>query len=94
MSDRLTDGSIALDREKEQIVGEDATRFDHVQFSSSDESQQQFLSPEHQSYLLQRHGTTELVPLPSQDPSDPLNWPWWKVNLPIICFAFEMLTGT
>jgi hypothetical protein len=37
------------------------------------------LSPEHREYLLARHGTLDLVPLPTMDPADPLNWPSWKV---------------
>jgi len=37
------------------------------------------LSEEHRAYLLSRHGTHELDPLPSMDPADPLNWPNWKV---------------
>lgn len=37
------------------------------------------LSPPHRDYLLARHGTVDLVPLPSMDPADPLNWPAWKV---------------
>ena len=38
------------------------------------------LSPEHRDYLLARHGTTDLNPLPTMDPADPLNWPSWKVG--------------
>lgn len=38
------------------------------------------LSPEHREYLLQRHGTLELDPLPSISPADPYNWPQWKVS--------------
>jgi hypothetical protein len=37
------------------------------------------LTPSHHDYLLQRHGTLNLEPLPSQDPADPLNWPEWRV---------------
>jgi hypothetical protein len=32
-----------------------------------------------ENYLVQRHGTYELDPLPSADPADPYNWPAWKV---------------
>lgn len=39
------------------------------------------LSPEHMEYLMRRHGTTDLDPLPTMDPADPLNWPSWKVCL-------------
>lgn len=37
------------------------------------------LSEQHQGYLLQRHGTLDLDPIPSMDPADPYNWPQWKV---------------
>lgn len=33
-----------------------------------------------ENYLIQRHGTYELDPLPSADPADPYNWPEWKVR--------------
>ena len=39
------------------------------------------LNPDHADYLLQRHGTVDLDPLPSVDPLDPLNWPTWRKNL-------------
>ena len=39
------------------------------------------LSTEHRDYLISRHGTSDLEPLPSMDPNDPLNWPRWKVIL-------------
>lgn len=38
------------------------------------------LTPEHREYLLKRHGTLSLDPLPSADPADPYNWPSWKVS--------------
>ncbi len=31
-------------------------------------------------YLLMRHKTLDLNPLPCADPADPLNWPAWKVT--------------
>jgi hypothetical protein len=37
------------------------------------------LSTEHQEFLIQRHGTTNLDPIPSMDLTDPFNWPTWKV---------------
>lgn len=39
------------------------------------------LTAEHRDYLISRHGTTNLNPLPTMDPADPLNWPAWKVRL-------------
>lgn len=46
----------------------------HVEAGASD------LSPAHRDYLIARHGTTDLSPLPTMDPADPLNWPAWKVR--------------
>jgi len=40
------------------------------------------LSDQHRDYLIARHGTVDLNPLPTMDPADPLNWPAWKVFLP------------
>jgi hypothetical protein len=37
------------------------------------------LEPEHREFLLSRHKTVDLNPLPTMDPADPLNWPSWKV---------------
>lgn len=38
------------------------------------------LSPEHEQYLLQRHGTLDLNPVPQPDDADPYNWPQWKAS--------------
>lgn len=38
------------------------------------------LSKSHRDYLMERHGTLELDPIPSLDPADPYNWPSWKVG--------------
>lgn len=34
----------------------------------------------HRDYLLERHGTLELDPIPGMGPADPYNWPEWKVS--------------
>ena len=38
------------------------------------------LSPEHREYLLHRHGTLDLDPVPDMSDADPYNWPTWKVS--------------
>lgn len=38
------------------------------------------LSAAHREFLIERHGTLELDPIPSMDPADPYNWPSWKVG--------------
>lgn len=39
------------------------------------------ISKSHRDFLLERHGTLEgLDPIPSPSPSDPYNWPEWKVR--------------
>lgn len=37
------------------------------------------MSAEHQQFLLQRHGTLDLDPVPGPGSADPYNWPNWKV---------------
>jgi len=39
------------------------------------------LSAGHRGYLLQRHGTLELDPMPAYGAADPYNWPKWKVTI-------------
>ena len=37
------------------------------------------ITADHKAYILERHGTLDLIPMPSSNPADPLNWPSWKV---------------
>ncbi|KAJ3546532.1 hypothetical protein NM208_g1953 [Fusarium decemcellulare] len=54
------------------------------------------LSEEHKQYLLERHGTINLDPVPYMSDADPLNWPKWKkiVNLSLVAFHGMMATFT
>ncbi|KAL4737006.1 major facilitator superfamily domain-containing protein [Aspergillus similis] len=54
------------------------------------------LSEAHREYLLQRHGTLDLDPLPSASDADPYNWPLWKkvINLVLVAFHACMSTFT
>ena len=52
------------------------------------------LSPEHQAFLLDRHGTLDLNPIPSIDPEDPYNWPSWKKGANLILVAFHAFMAT
>jgi hypothetical protein len=51
------------------------------------------LTEEHRDYLIQRHGTVDLDPLPSADPADPYNWPQWKKVVNLSCVAFHVSTS-
>ncbi|KAJ5230768.1 hypothetical protein N7489_011476 [Penicillium chrysogenum] len=52
------------------------------------------LSESHKSYLLERHGTLDLDPIPSMDPADPYNWPSWKKSTNLGLVAFHACMGT
>lgn len=52
------------------------------------------ITQEHRDYLLQRHGTLELDPIPSADPADPFNWPAWKKIANLILVAFHAMMTT
>ncbi|CEJ56666.1 hypothetical protein PMG11_02867 [Penicillium brasilianum] len=48
----------------------------------------------HRDYLLERHGTLELDPIPSMGPDDPYNWPEWKKMSNLILVAFHACMAT
>ncbi|PYI16155.1 MFS multidrug transporter [Aspergillus japonicus CBS 114.51] len=52
------------------------------------------LSESHKAYLIERHGTLELDPVPSMDPADPYNWPAFKKTLNLVLVAFHACMGT
>ncbi|KAI9038372.1 putative MFS transporter [Aspergillus affinis] len=52
------------------------------------------LSKPHRDYLMERHGTLELDPIPSLDPADPYNWPGWKKLANLLLVAFHACMGT
>lgn len=66
----------------EQSIHEDA---------QSDQDSQ--LSDSHRQFLMERYGTVDLVPLPSEDLNDPLNWPAWKKNLNLIGVSLQAMAS-
>lgn len=57
-----------------------------------DKEEESHLSEEHRQYLLERHGTLDLDPLPTMGIADPYNWPTWKVSAGrIYCCYFLLL---
>ncbi|KAF7343036.1 Major facilitator superfamily domain-containing protein [Mycena venus] len=71
-------------------------RTEDVEKAGSSHGETESLSEEHRQYLLQRHGTVELDPMPSMDDADPYNWPKRKkeINLALIAFHAMMATFT
>jgi hypothetical protein len=63
--------------EQEGVAGKDHNVPD---ISHLEDGSDGSISREHKEYLIRRHGTHELTPLPTMDPADPLNWPSWKVS--------------
>lgn len=51
------------------------------------------LTPEHRHYLVEKHGTAELDPVPCLDDADPLNWPKHRARFPF-SFCPEELFST
>ncbi|KAL6705131.1 hypothetical protein ACN47E_007236 [Coniothyrium glycines] len=50
---------------------------------------QTHLSLEHREYLIERHGTADLDPLPTMGTADPYNWPVWKKVMNLVFVAFH-----
>ncbi|KAK2593031.1 hypothetical protein QQS21_009285 [Conoideocrella luteorostrata] len=55
---------------------------------------QNALPAEHHEYLICKHGTTELNPVPAMDDADPLNWPQKITNLALVSFNAMMALFT
>ncbi|KAJ5542232.1 Major facilitator superfamily domain general substrate transporter [Penicillium sp. DV-2018c] len=66
----------------------------HDQAITYEESLTANLSKAHRDYLIERHGTLELDPVPSMSPADPYNWPEWKKLMNLILVAFHACMGT
>lgn len=45
------------------------------------------------SKVYERHGRVDLIPMPSDDPQDPLNWPAWRKNTLLGLVAWHTLMG-
>ncbi|KAK3937522.1 major facilitator superfamily domain-containing protein [Diplogelasinospora grovesii] len=52
------------------------------------------LSEEHRQYLLQRHGTLDLEPVPDMTDNDPYNWPKHKKVINLALVAFHAMVAT
>jgi hypothetical protein len=62
----------------------------HLENSSHPSS----ISNETKQFILERHGTLELDPLPSDSREDPLNWPIWKKDMQLLMVAFHAMVNT
>jgi hypothetical protein len=54
-----------------------------------DKEEASHLSEEHRQYLIQRHGTLDIDPLPTMSDADPYNWPKYKKILNLAFIAFH-----
>ncbi|KAJ5900072.1 hypothetical protein N7495_004816 [Penicillium taxi] len=74
----------------------DKSDFDYVEEKvvGINEDSTRHLSEEHKSYLIERHGTLDLDPIPSMDPADPYNWPARKKLANLILVSFHACMGT
>lgn len=71
-----SDGTSTMKSESEPVerLGQTKTHATYIE-----REEVAMLSAEHRSYLLRRHGTLELDPVPGHGDADPYNWPTWKV---------------
>ncbi|KAK4548426.1 hypothetical protein LTR36_009336 [Oleoguttula mirabilis] len=83
--------TIAAEKRHEEFV--EALGPVHTHIESTEISR---LSQEHRDYLMQRHGTLELDPVPDMSDADPYNWPKSRkvTNLTLVAFHAMMATFT
>ncbi|KAG5420440.1 hypothetical protein I9W82_002321 [Candida metapsilosis] len=67
---------------------------DHLENKDSVESQDISISEEHKQYLIAKHGTYDLRPLPTMSDDDPLNWSNAMKFLQLGMVAFHGFMGT
>ncbi|PSK54742.1 hypothetical protein B9Z65_3831 [Elsinoe australis] len=84
---------------KPQVTQNDqASRLEHAETHATYIEKEALaqLPEEHRQYLLNRHGTLELDPIPDANDADPYNWPRWKkvTNLTLVAFHAMMATFT
>ena len=91
-SGSTTPTNIAVDTRKDGGVAEK----DHAALENShlEDGAIGDLSLEHRDYLIERHGTVALNPIPTMDPADPLNWPSWRKNLNLFLISLNALMTT
>ncbi|PYH93841.1 MFS general substrate transporter [Aspergillus ellipticus CBS 707.79] len=87
----------------EHIEG-DKSEFPHSTHQDPENAQMQeyhdmpegiaLLAPEHRQFLLQRHGTLNLDPIPDMTKADPYNWPRWKKICNLVLVSFHGMMGT
>lgn len=73
-----------MDHGSDDLKAKEAEHFEHVElghWATNIEADAAHLSEGHRQYLLKRHGTLELDPMPDFGDADPYNWPTWKVGL-------------
>ncbi|KOS42183.1 hypothetical protein ACN38_g6923 [Penicillium nordicum] len=58
------------------------------------EDQIAHLSEEHRQYILAKHRTLDLEPIPDMIDADPYNWPRWRKNLNLTLVAFHAMMAT
>lgn len=73
----------------EKLSVEHAESLDHVH-THIEPSEIANLTEEHRQYLLLRHGTLELDPLPHASDADPYNWSTTKVNVTALVAPVEI----
>ncbi|EPS31933.1 hypothetical protein PDE_06892 [Penicillium oxalicum 114-2] len=51
------------------------------------------LTEEHRQFLLARHGTLDLDPIPDMSDADPYNWPTWRKTINLMLVVFHAMIG-
>ena len=71
-----------MDRKHHHIEGANANQGEESgkQCDFYAEDRVAHLSEQHRQYLLAKHGTLDLEPIPDMTDTDPYNWPLWRVR--------------
>lgn len=78
----------------EQVIMPVISKAEDHQLETGSSDGEPHLSPEYREYLIAKHGTTDLDPIPAFDDADPLNWPKHRKIINLVLVAFHAMMST
>ncbi|KAI5962521.1 uncharacterized protein KGF55_003597 [Candida pseudojiufengensis] len=89
-----------IDQEKgitQHIESSNSSSVENVEKTSTnyiDDEEEPEISEEHKQYLIKKHGTYNLIPLPTMDDNNPLNWSNYQKILQLSMVSFHAFMAT
>lgn len=91
----MTESNDISEKSAVTMDSEKAVALQFIEYADHDRlADPSLLSDQHRAYLIARHGTDALKPLPSSDPKDPLNWSDYKKAYHLFMISLQTFACT